>query len=327
MRILVTGGTGFIGSHLVEGLRGEIVCLVRKPSNTEHLEKMGVELVYGDLTDIESLKKAAKDVDIVYHLAAYYTFHGVWNNYYSINVMGTRNLVQACQNIDQFIYCSSTEAVGPVKIVPADETHPCNPQYDYGKSKVMAEQIIHDEVKKGFPATILRPVGVYGPRCVDDVSYYFMVHLGRNSFLTKFIAGSGNNFVHFVYVKDVIQGFVKASTKTALGETYFISSEKALTYNEVYEIVCTLLERDPPSLHVPSFLAKMGIAPLEYMYKLLRKEDFMVHISTVEATQTDRAYSSQKAHDHFGYNPEYSFEKGAEITMEWYREKGYINHI
>lgn len=324
MRILVTGGTGFIGSHLVEALSGEIVCLVRKTSTIEHLEKMGVELVYGDLTDSESVKKAAKDVDTVYHLAAYYTFHGVWDKYKNINVTGTKNLIRACQNIDQFIYCSSAEAVGPVRTVPADETHPCNPQYDYGKSKVLAEQFINDEVKKGFPATILRPVGVYGPRCVNDVSYYFMVHLSRNSFLTKFIAGSGNNLVHFVYVKDVIQGLIKACTKKAVGETYFISSERALTYNEVYEILCTLLKREPPSLHVPPFLAKIGILPLEYMYKLLGKEDFMVHVSTVTATQTDRAYSSKKAHSHFGFSPEYSFEKGAEITLEWYREKGYI---
>lgn len=324
MRTLVTGGTGFIGSHLVEALKGEVVCLVRKTSNTEYLKELGAELVYGDLTDEESLKKAAKGIDVVYHLGAYYTFHGVWDHYYRTNVLGTESLVRACENIEHFIYCSSAEAVGPVKPSPADETYPCNPTYDYGKSKVMAEEFIREEMKKGFPATIVRPVGVYGPRCVDDVSYYFMVHMARNSLLTRFVAGSGCNLVHFVYVKDVVQGFLKARTKKAQGETYFISSERALTYNEVYETLSQLLGREPPTLHVPPFLAKLGMAPLEFLYKLTGKEDFMVHVSTVDVTQTDRAYSWEKAHNHFGYTPEYSFEKGAKITLEWYKENGYL---
>ena len=324
MKTLVTGGTGFIGSHLVEALPGDVACLVRRTSDITHLESLGAELVFGDLEDLESLKKAVQDVDTVYHLAAYYTFHGVWEKYYAINVLGTRNLIDACENIDHFIYCSTTEAVGPVDNPPADETHPCNPQYDYGRSKVLAEELIREKVKNGFPATILRPVGVYGPRCVDDVSYYFMVHLARNSLLTRFVAGSGNNLVDFVYVKDVVQAFLKARTKKTVGETYFISSEKALTYNEVYEILCRLLKREPPRLHIPPVLAKTAIAPLEYAYKLVGREDFMVHVSTVDATQKDRSYSWEKARNHFGYKPEYTFEKGARITLEWYRENGYI---
>ncbi|MBU7025719.1 MAG: NAD-dependent epimerase/dehydratase family protein [Theionarchaea archaeon] len=324
MKVLVTGGTGFIGSHLVEALPGDIVCLVRKTSDTTHLEKLGVELVYGDLTDPESLKRAAKDADIVYHLAAYYTFHGIWEKYYTTNVLGTRNLLDACESVDQFIYCSTTEVVGPVKTPPADETHLLNPVYDYGRSKVMAEQLIQETIKEGFPATILRPVGVYGPRCINDVSYYFMMHVAHNSVLTKFIVGSGETLVDFVFVKDVVQGFVKALTKKAVGEVYFISSQKAVTYNEAYEILCRLLERDPPQLHVPPFLAKIGIAPLELLYRLIKKEDFMVHVSTVDVTQTDRAYSWEKAYKDFGYKPEYTFEEGARITLKWYKEHGYI---
>lgn len=324
MRTLVTGGTGFIGGHLVEALPGEVVCLVRKSSDTSHLEALGVELMYGDLTDFDSLKRAAQDVDCVYHLGAYYTFHGDWDTYYAVNVQGTRLLLEACEHVDQFIYCSSTEAVGPVTNPPADETYPPNPTYDYGRSKLMAESLIAAKMNKGFPATILRPVGVYGPRCVDDVSYYFMVHMARNSIFTRFVAGSGENLVDFVYVKDVVQGFLKARDRKAIRGVYFISSERALTYHEVYEILARLLDRTPPTLHVPAFLAKVAMTPLELLYSLLGKEDFMVHVSTVEATQNDRAYSWKKAYNDFGYKPEYSFEKGAEITLQWYRDHAYI---
>ncbi|MBU7014605.1 MAG: NAD-dependent epimerase/dehydratase family protein [Theionarchaea archaeon] len=324
MKTLVTGGTGFIGSHLVEALPGDVVCLVRKSSDTSHLEPLGVEVVYGDLTDLDSLKRAARDVDCVYHLGAYYTFHGVWDRYYSVNVQGTRLLIEACESVDHFIYCSSAEAMGPVKTPPADESYPANPAYDYGRSKLMAESLITEKIDQGYPATILRPVGVYGPRCVDDVSYYFMIHMAKNSIFTKFVAGSGENLVDFVFVKDVVQGFLKARNQKAIGGLYFVSGKKALTYNEVYEILGRLLDRAPPRLHVPAVLAKMAMAPLEVLYGLLGREDFMVHVSTVEATQNNRAYSWKRAHDDFGYEPEYSFEKGAEITLQWYREHGYI---
>ncbi|MBU7035793.1 MAG: GDP-mannose 4,6-dehydratase, partial [Theionarchaea archaeon] len=102
MKTLVTGGTGFIGGHLVEALPGDVVCLVRKSSTISHLEDLGVEVVYGDLTDSDSLKRAARDVDCVYHLGAYYTFHGAWDQYYKVNVQGTHLLLDACENVDQF---------------------------------------------------------------------------------------------------------------------------------------------------------------------------------------------------------------------------------
>lgn len=325
MRILVTGGTGFIGSHLVEALKGDIVCLVRKTADTRHLQNLGVELVYGDLQDPYSLKQAVKDVDIVYHLGAYYTFHGIWDKYYAVNVLGTQHLLQACDNVDQFIYCSSSEVTGPVINPPADETYPCHPTYEYGVSKLMAEEAVRKKMnEQDFPATIIRPVGVYGPRCIDDVAYYFMINLAKKSLFTRFIAGSGENRIHFVYVKDVVQGFMKAQTPHARGETYFIASERALTYNEAYKTICALLGISPPRLHIPASAAKAAIAPLEMLYKIMRKDDFMAHVSTVEVTQTDRDYSWKKAHDHLGYTPEYSFEKGAQITLDWYKTQGYL---
>ena len=85
-----------------------------------------------------------------------------------------------------------------------------------------------------------------------------------------------------------------------------------------------MLKRDPPRLHVNPFLAKAAVAPLELLYKAVGKEDFMVHVSTVDATQQDRAYSWEKAHRDFNYNPEYTFEEGARITLDWYTENGYI---
>ncbi|MEM3689256.1 MAG: NAD-dependent epimerase/dehydratase family protein, partial [Thermofilum sp.] len=143
MKILVTGATGFLGGHLVEELVAKgysVRALVRRTSNTALLRELGVEMIEGDITKPETLGPATRGVDVVVHLAAYYTFFGKKELYELVNVKGTRWLAEASlkNNVDRFIYCSSTEAIGPVKNPPADETTPLNPQFEYGRSKAKA---------------------------------------------------------------------------------------------------------------------------------------------------------------------------------------------
>ena len=331
MKVLVTGASGFIGGHLVENLLSKgytVIGMVRKTSKIDLLKELGIELRYGDLTDPPSLVNVTRGVDAIIHLAAYYTFHGKKELYWKVNVEGTRWLIEAAlkNGVDRFIYCSTTEAIGPVKNPPADENTPPNPVYEYGRSKLAAENVVKEYMKKGLKATIVRPSGVYGPRNVNDVSYYFITSFAKNSLATRFIVGSGRNLVQFVHVKDVCQGFrlVLEKSDVSVGETYIISEDRAYTYIEVFNILAEILGKAPPKHHIPPILAKILIAPVELVNKITGRENFMWHVSTVDAVTSDRAYSIEKAKRELGYRPKYDLKTGLKETVEWYKAHGYI---
>lgn len=330
MKVLVTGATGFIGGHLVEDLHNRgysVIAMARKTSNISRLKELGLEIRYADLTDPPSLVEATKGVDAVVHLAAYYTFHGKKELYWKVNVEGTRSLIEAClkNGVTRFIYCSTTEAVGPVKNPPATEDVEPNPTYEYGRSKLAAERIVRSYGEKGLKYTILRPSGVYGPRNVNDVSYWFITGFAKKALWSYFIVGSGDTLIQFVHVKDVVQGFRLALEKEiSIGQTYFITEDRAYTYNEVYQILADIVGREPPKIHISPVLAKLMMFPVEVAYKVLGKENFMWHVSTVDAVTQHRAYNIEKAKRELGYRPRYDLRTGLRETVEWYKQHGYI---
>ncbi len=331
MKILVTGASGFLGGHLVEEMVSKgfsVIGMVRKSSDTSLLRSIGVDLRIGDLTDPESLSRVTENIDIVIHLAAYYTFFGKKEMYRRINVEGTRLLLEAAlrNGVKRFVYCSSTEAIGPVKSPPAEEDSPPNPSYEYGRSKLEAEKIVRSYGEKGVEYTILRPSGIYGPRNVDDISYWFITAFARNALPTRIIVGDGRNLIQFAYVKDVVQGFLLVLDKPDISrnQTYFISEDKAYTYLEVYEILSELCNRAPPRIHVPPVLAKTFVAPVEFLNRLRGRTVFTWKTSTVNDLTCDRAYSIMKAVRELGFKPKYDLRTGLRETLEWYRENGYI---
>ncbi|MBO3841469.1 MAG: NAD-dependent epimerase/dehydratase family protein [Candidatus Brockarchaeota archaeon] len=331
MKILVTGASGFLGGHLVEEMVSKgfsVIGMVRKSSDTSLLRSLSVELRVGDLTDPESLSRATENIDIVIHLAAYYTFFGKKEMYRRINVEGTRLLLEAAlrNGVKRFVYCSSTEAIGPVKSPPAEEDSPPNPSYEYGRSKLEAEKIVRSYGEKGVEYTILRPSGIYGPRNVDDISYWFITAFARNALPTRIIVGDGRNLIQFAYVKDVVQGFLLVLDKPDISrnQIYFISEDKAYTYLEVYEILSELCNRAPPRIHVPPILAKVFVAPVEFLNRLRGRTVFTWKTSTVNDLTCDRAYSVMKAMRELGFKPKYDLRTGLRETLEWYRENGYI---
>jgi dihydroflavonol-4-reductase len=330
MRMLVTGATGFLGGHLVGEMvkRGyDVVASVRAKSHTGLLDELGVEKRILDLEDKSTMEGATKDIDIVFHLAAYYTFSGDRVLYEMINVRGTENLISACNRngVDRFVYCSSTEAIGPVRDPPADEESPLNPYYDYGRSKVRAESVVRSFQPLGVDHTIVRPSGVYGPRNVDDVSYFFITSFA-NSIASKFIVGSGRNLVQFVHVSDVVQGFllILENYDVSRNRTYIISAGKAYTYEEVYSILASIMGTKPPRLHIPPAIAKALMAPIQAINSLSKQDSFMWRTSTVDSVTSDRSYSIERARKELGYSPNFELERGLCETVDWYRQNGYI---
>ncbi len=330
MKVLVTGATGFLGGHMSEALIDQgfdVAAMIRPSSDTHLLEKLGVELREGHLDQPDSLKEAVRGVDAVLHLAAYYTFSGKWETYLKINVEGTEALLRAClaEGVGHFIYCSSTEAMGPVESIPADEGSPLNPAFDYGRSKMMAEEVVRNYASNGMACTILRPSGIYGPRNVNDVSYWFITSFA-NSIASRFMIGDGRRQVQFVHVDDVVQAHILALRKrdVAGGETYIVSEDRSYSYGEVYGMLAEILGKKAPRIKLPPLLAKIMMAPVQVVNHMLRRENFMWRISTVDAVTSDRSYSVDKIMGDLGYSPQHKLRDGLEETVKWYKENGHI---
>jgi len=300
----------------------EVVAMVRGTSKTTLLDKLGVEKRVADLTVPQSLRLAVRGVDAVVHLAAYYTFHGKDELYELVTVQGTKNIIQAClsEGVKRFIYCSSTETIGAVADIPAREDHPANPEYEYGRSKLRAESVVK-EYGSRLEATIVRPSGIYGPRNVHDVSYYFIISCARGSIPTRILIEHGSAFVQFVHVKDVAQGFYLVLTNAnSIGKTYFITEDKWQTYREVYEIISRITGRSVPTVSLSKTTAKILIYPVFMVNSAFGKWSFLWDPKTIDAVTVNRVYSIEKAKTELGYSPQYSLEDGLNETIRWYRE-------
>jgi nucleoside-diphosphate-sugar epimerase len=331
VKVLVTGATGFLGGHLVEKLLSEgyeVRALARRTSNVARLRELGVEIVFGDLTEPETLGPATKGVDAVVHLAAYYTFFGKKELYELVNVKGTQWLAEAALNngVTRFVYCSSTEAIGPVKNPPGDENSPLNPQFEYGRSKARAEGVVKNLAARGLRYTIVRPTGIYGPRNVDDVAYWFITSYAKGGLASRVKIGTGENLIQFAHVADVVQGFLLVLEKedVAVNQTYIVSEDGWYTYNQVYQILRELTGKGPPSVKLPPLLAKMLLAPLELYDRVTGEGNLMHRIALVDAVTSDRAYSVAKAKRELGYRPRYDLKTGLKEAIEWYRQNGYL---
>lgn len=331
MRVLVTGASGFLGGHLIEelvrrgyGVRG----MVRDLRKASSLRDLDVEVVYGDLIRHETLSEAVRGIDAVIHLAAYYTFTGTKKSYMLVNVDGTRALAQAAlkSGVKRFIYCSSTEAIGPVKNPPGNEDTPPNPQFEYGRSKLLAEQVVKELGNLGLEYTIVRPSGMYGPRNVDDVAYWFIITVAKGGILSKFMIGNGEYLVQFAHVRDVVQGFTLVLEKpdVSIGQTYIISDERAYTYREVYKIISQILGKKPPKIKLSPKIAKFLLTFTEAYDKIRKGENLILRKSIVDAVTTHRAYSINKAKKELGYKPQYDLKRGLEETIKWYRDNGFF---
>jgi dihydroflavonol-4-reductase len=331
LRVLVTGATGFLGGHLVEGLLShghQVVAMARQGSDTELLERLRVEIRRADLGDVESLQRALHGTDTVIHLAAYYTFSGKKEMYDRVNVQGTRNLLEAMEraNVRNIIYCSSTEAMGPTHDGAADENSPCHPYYEYGRSKLRAESLVSEAGIKGIEHVILRPAGVYGPRNLDDVSYWFITTFAKTT-ASKFIIGDGKKVLQFVHVSDVVQGVILALERfqAVKGRTFIISDSRAYSYEEIYTIMAVIFGKDPPVMHIPVPLAKVMVAPVQLVNWIRRKPNFIWRVSTMDTFKMDRNYSIGRARADLGYEPKYALPQGLTETAIWYKENGYLN--
>jgi len=326
MIALVTGATGFIGSHLVELLLSRahtVRVLLRKTSSLEWLKGLPIELFYGDLFDMEAMQKAVSGVDYVYHSAGL-TKAKTPEEYYRANQEGTRNLLNSAlaqaPRIRRFVHVSSQAAAGPSPTsAPITEDFPANPLTTYGKSKLKAEQEVL-EVSSRIPVTICRPPAVYGPRDKDIFEFFNTYKRGLQP-----IVGFSEKYVSLVHVTDLVRGFVLAGeSEKARGQTYFISSERAYGWKEVGEVTRAAMGRGAIRVRIPEPLVYVISAFAEIGAKFSPKPALINLEKARDMVQDYWTCDSSKATRDFGYRQEISLVDGIRGTVEWYREQGWL---
>src|SRR4030042_98495 len=223
MKILITGGAGFIGSHLCDKYTHEghsVLCLDNFMSgnllNIRHLlDNRNFKLIKGDIRDYELLEKVMRDVDVVFHLAAQihvdrsYIEPGLT---YEINVMGTQNILEAARLCDvrKIIFASTSEVYGSAQYSPIDEKHPLNAPHPYGASKIAADRMCFAYVQTyGMDIVIMRPFNVFGPR-QREIGYGGVISIFTRKILNNIpptIFGDGQQTRDYTYIEDTVAAF------------------------------------------------------------------------------------------------------------------------
>jgi nucleoside-diphosphate-sugar epimerase len=319
----VTGGTGFIGSHLAEALldRGvQVRCLVRKGSDLKWLKGLPIEMTFGDCRDRTSLREAVKDADRVFHLAGI-TKAVKEKTYFEINASGTENLIRTClennPRLQKFIYVSSQAAAGPCRNGDKKrESDQCEPVSAYGQSKRMGEELALAHAHE-IPLVILRPTGVYGPR---DKDFYTLF-----KWVSKRIKPCFTGKVSLCYVQDVIQAILLAAeSQTKSGEIFFLSDGTDYLMREVGDVFARTMGVSPLSIPIPKWLI-FGIASLsDYLSLLSRRPSLISRGMAEQMVQKDWTCDITKAKTVLGFEPQYQLSRGARLTYQWYKNQKWL---
>ena len=265
MKALVTGGAGFIGSHLVdrliiEGWKVRVVDNLssgRMENLNHHKNDPNVEIVIGDLKNSETCLKVTKDVNVVFHYAANPEVRVSTTNpeiHFNENVVATFNLLEAMRknNVKELVFASSSSVYGEPENIPVDEDAPTKPISVYGASKVACENLIHAYTNLyGLKAIILRYANVIGPRLGHGVIYDFITKLRKNPKQLE-ILGDGTQKRSYIYIDDAVEGTLIAYNATRQRfEVYNVGSEDWITVKNVADIV----------------VEAMGLKNVSYLYK------------------------------------------------------------
>jgi nucleoside-diphosphate-sugar epimerase len=322
--ILVTGGTGFIGIPLVKKLHElghELKLLIRESSNTTPFKELNnIDYIIGDIQDINSLKKAVNNVDIIYHLAAY---TGIWAKdksiYYDVNVKGTENIANvALDNNLKLFYVSSFTALGPTPPEAVDETHENENFFmEYEKSKFEAKKLVKELIPKGLKVMIFYPGIVYGPgdfnvfgRMLFDVMRGKILPLGV-------CPGKGDAITCVSYVFDISNALVDVINREDLFGEEFILGGENVKFKEYLDLIAKI-GRNKKAIKLPFPIAMVYAWFLEVKAKFSKKIPYLTR-PTLRAIKYHRSYSSKKAIDKFGYTIT-PLREGLEDTIKWYKE-------
>jgi len=326
LKALVTGASGFLGSHLVARLveRGDSVrALVRASSDVSYLKKLGVELAVGDVTDFDSLRSACQGVDCVFHAAAMVTDWAPWSDFEAITIRGTENTLRATTEagVSRFLDVSTdgVYALGGLRGRVTEES-PLEERFGrwdyYRRSKVAAERIAREYLESGrIGVSIVRPGVLLGER--DRVMLPGLMAFLRSP--SAAYLGKGDNRLPYVYVGDVAEACILAATsEKGLGQTYNVASSEEVTQRELFLAVSEATGVPAPRRKMPLRLA-YGLAFLMEVASVLawRRVRPALTRFAINLIALDYQEDSSKAKRELGWKAQVSMREAIKRSVEW----------
>ncbi|RNC80656.1 MAG: NAD-dependent epimerase/dehydratase family protein [Phycisphaera sp.] len=327
MPTLVTGGTGFTGSHLVRRLieRGETVRVLDNQQGLfyDHLKSLGAEITLASVTDKDAVNEAVRGCDVVHHTAAAFRKLNVPDSHYwDVNVEGTRNVCQACKDfgVRRLVYCSTQGVHGDVKTSVGSEESPIAPADYYQETKYNGEEVVQEFVAGGLDANIIRPTAIYGPG--DPGRFLILFRLVQRGTFHMF--GDGTTHYHPVHIENLVDAFELAAHRQGItGEAFIIGDERSYELNELVREVARAMDRGVKVRYWPFAPLRAAAVVCEALCKPIRVTPPLFP-RRVDWFKQHRSFDVGKARRMLGYEPRVDLATGLKQTGEWYRQNGYL---
>jgi len=325
MTVVVTGANGHIGANLVRALlvRGrQVRALIHR--DREAIEGLDVETVEGDICDLESLCRVFNNADVVYHLAANISLSMYsWSTLEATNVVGTRNVVEACYhcNVQRLVHFSTIHALKQEPLdLPVDESRPlvdsrnCPP---YDRSKANGEKEVRRGIEKGLDAVIINPTGIIGPHDYQPSHFGEVLLTLAQGKLPGLVAGGFN----WVDVRDVVEGAIRAEEKAVTGARYILSGHW-VSLPDLAAVVAEFTGVPAPNFVCPLWLASVGAPLVTAVDYLTGRRPLYTRVS-IRALYSNRDVSHEKATRELGYQPR-PIRQTILDTLRWFEGVGQL---
>ncbi|HIF02561.1 MAG TPA: NAD-dependent epimerase/dehydratase family protein [Nitrospinaceae bacterium] len=328
MKTLVTGSTGFLGSSVLRELINdgrEVKALIREGTTKKNIEGLDVEIAYGDLRDIESIRSALNGCDILYHVAAYYS---LWDRdkqlSHEINVKGTRNILRAAKEkgLNKVVYTSTVGCIGLNEdTTPATENTFFNTNTlsnDYKKSKYQAEQVALEFARGGLPVVIVNPSTPIGPRDIKPTPTGKIIL----DFLTREMPAYLDTGLNLIDVKDCARGHILAELKGIPGERYILGNQN-MTLHEILITLEKITGLKAPRIKMPFWVALSAGWACEMVADHLTGKPPAIPLAGVKMAKHFMYFDSSKAVKKLGLaqNP---VENALRQSVDWFKDNNYL---
>ena len=323
-KILITGATGLIGGAVARRLLKDgcqVRVLARTPAKAGNLQRMGAEVVQGDLLDTASLQAAVAGCQVVVHCAGSVDVYASWEYYRALNVASVTRLGQAClaAGVERLFFTSSVVVYGLYTGPEKDEASPHVISGErYTDTKIEGEQALCEMIAQGLPAVVLQPTQVYGP---GDTAWTLKpFKLIKKNLLT--MPQGGRGVIQPIFIDDLAEGYLAAIEKGTVGETYILAGERPVELRHFFKYYAGMQGKKwiPAA---PRFVAMIGAALFEGLAKLTGSDPIFTR-DNVRVTTMNTSYIGAKAARELDFTPKVSLDDGMQRSAEWLRAEGHL---